>query len=1392
MIQLKRKAISLILAVMLIVTNCPIVSQVAQAAESSIIIHYYSEIQNPYVYYWNSLPENIVTDYPGVAMTADAQQGDNWYSYTFEGCTKINMLFTNSDGSQVTGKEFTRYTGEWWCKNSRWYSYHPDQENPSQVGTDFREETIYNLIITRFYDGDSDNNVHCWDDAQAGNPDSDPAWRGDFKGLEEKLNYIKALGFSTVSLTPVAQNASGYDYHGWHTINFKEIDSRYESDGYTYEDLVKACHDRGMKVMQEVTLSTGNFGESNLCPIFEVDEDADASNIEERMVPTASLLGSASLSSARDYWEQDPSIQYQQRLNVIKNTDYSDNSNSTGSLPDVKDYDIGKLSDSSLFNPLNRYHSGYFQLVNSDDWTSQFCQLADDMVDLNTENPYVGQYLAEAMKMYADAGVDAVYINSADKITSLSLEVNIIKPLKEMLEKENLSMEIFGQIDSRSTDVWYSDQPILSAPFYTWSKADDELTSQWRMDETAEAINNNMNLAFDFIKANNDVASQPTSNNAFLDGITYRTTDYTEKFMNVQDSPMMYNFATAQSAFQTALAGDQYYNDATWNMTMYQNYDYTHGGDPIRSGPGTNDKAEKLSLMFTFRGIPTLLYGDEVEFMSRRRMDAGSKEALGETGRAYFGDYLEGDVTATDFSEYTASGTVADTLATPLAKHIQKLNAIRRAIPALQKGQYTSDKNYVEGNLAFIRRFTNAEEGVDSLALVTVSNSATFKNIPNGTYIDAVTGDVKSVTNGTLSVSSLYKGNMRVYVCCASGFTGIDGAIGNTSDYLKSARNTGTSSDTTASTYTTETMVWSTYDPSPLVVSAIDTDFASPQYKGTDIVITATGKTESNTEISYRFSVDDVVIQDFSADNTCCWIPDSIGTSTITVDVKDEAGNTNTRSIDYLIEDDSEVVKPILKGVSLRTGSNIIKGESADITIKAGGGNTGTKLLFYKYIIKDPDGNKINTPYYSLDNTFSITPEALGEYTVNVYVQGSDNSTVRRTFKYTSFLLADDITEANVNVTAPVKGGTPANATTADNRYIVTNTVWEPADSSFAPDTVYRVIVTLEAKEGYQFTNSTTFRINDSTATVVACSAGEAKISFTFPATDGDDEHTHSYGTDWKSDATNHWHACACGEKKDKAVHTYDAGKITKDPTDTTEGIKTFTCTVCGATKTETIPATGPSTPTDPSIPATGPSTPTDPSIPTVGTKLKDSDDKAVYKLTSADKTNLTVEFVAPVNKKEKSITIPETIKVDGITYMVTSIARNAYKNNRNITKITIGSNIKTIGANAFSGCKKLTKVTIGKNVTTIGEKAFYKCTALTKITIPSKVSKIGKQAFYGCKNLKTITIKTTKLTSKNVGSKAFKGIYSKAKIKVPKSKLTGYKKLLKSKGVSSKAEIKK
>lgn len=93
--------------------------------------------------------------------------------------------------------------------------------------------------------------------------------------------------------------------------------------------------------------------------------------------------------------------------------------------------------------------------------------------------------------------------------------------------------------------------------------------------------------------------------------------------------------------------------------------------------------------------------------------------------------------------------------------------------------------------------------------------------------------------------------------------------------------------------------------------------------------------------------------------------------------------------------------------------------------------------------------------------------------------------------------------------------------------------------------------------------------------------------------------------------------------------------------------------------------------------------------------------------------------------------------------------------------------------------------------MTSIGDKAFFNCKSLQKITIPAKVTKIGKQAFANCKKMKMITIKSSKLTAKSVGSKAFKGIYKKPTVKVLKKKKKVYKKMLIAKGMPKKVKIK-
>ena len=800
-----KKLCALVLAVMMVVTAGVISVNAAQSSDSDavsadttetgITIHVrMSDGTQPYVYLWNSLPTNsaMSKSYPGEKMT----KGDKWYNYHVADVTKVNAIVTDADGKQYSSEKKleSAASADWYCENGKWSKYNPDEPDP--VGSvDMREETIYFVMTTRFYDGDTGNDVHCWDDGTAGNGDDDPAWRGDFKGLGEKLDYIKALGFSAIWVTPVVTNGSGYASHGYHAMDLSTVDARYESSDYTYEDLIHDAHQKGMKIIQDVVLQhTGNFGEAYFCNLFTKDTTKDLGNLQESLIPTQYLLDTYGLKSPEEYWAQKPGVQYQQRLNLMKNVTYSgDNGNSTGPQPAAQDFSMNKISQSDTYNPNNYYHTGYFQSPNYDDWTTKFSQIAGDCVDLNTENPAVAEYVVDSYSKYMDMGVDGFRVDTVRHIPRVSLNIMFNDQLMDAAKaagKPNFYM--FGEICTRYTSVWYRGHAEESTPYYTWKESNSKWADSWNWGTSASEINDNMNLVLQHYleedNYNGDMDStQPKSDNAYLDGITYHGSDRSmASGMDAIDFQMHRMFGSAKNAYNFAVNNDQYYNDATYSVMYVDSHDYApeQPDETTRFTGGTQTWAENMDLMFTFRGIPCVYYGSEVEFKKGELIDKGTLISLENSGRAYFGDYLEGTVNATDFSEYTASGTVADTLASPLSKHLSKVNAIRRAIPALQKGQYTASSTYVTGgDMSYVRRYT--DDNTDSLALVSISSGATFKNIPNGKYVDAVTGDVKYVTDGTLTVPELAKANMRVYVCCASGFTGIDGQIGGDSAYAK-------------------------------------------------------------------------------------------------------------------------------------------------------------------------------------------------------------------------------------------------------------------------------------------------------------------------------------------------------------------------------------------------------------------------------------------------------------------------------------------------------------------------------------------------------------------------------------------------------------------------------
>lgn len=633
--------------------------------------------------------------------------------------------------------------------------------------TDFRDETIYFVMTTRFYDGDPGNNTQCWDNQDRNQ--GDPAWRGDFKGLIEKLDYIKALGFTSVWITPVVENASGYDYHGYHAMNFSKVDKRYESEDVSFQSLIDAAHERGMKIVLDIVLNhTGNFGEENLCKLFTRDWTKNQATLTECMLPLTQSQGG---KLPDNYESMAGGDQYQARLAQMKNTD-------------------GKNHD------VNNYWHHVGNEWNWDDYSRWYGQIAGDCVDLNTENPFVSNYLVKCYGEFIKMGVDGFRIDTSGHISRLTFNKAFIPQFTALAEQYKEKRNggpffMYGEVCARDRNVTYRNHENCSPYFYTWKESknyawDDSETS-WNgivVTEGTKGSHTNITSVDAQGVDYQDDYGMPISTNAFLNGNNYHTPDHSQHSnLNVIDFPMHWNFRSAAEAWSVK-GGDNLYNDATYNVVYVDSHDYAPDGAPesTRFNQSQDIWAENLSLMFTFRGIPCVYYGSEIEFRKGSIIDNGPNIALRETGRAYFGGYIKGDVNVTDFAQYTnAKGNIAATLSHPLAMHIQRLNQIRAAVPALRKGQYSTDG--CSGSFAFKRRFTDA--AIDSYALVAISGGATFSNILNGTYVDCVTGDTKNVTNGTLSISCSGKGNLRVYVLNTEK-TKAPGKVGQDGKYIYS------------------------------------------------------------------------------------------------------------------------------------------------------------------------------------------------------------------------------------------------------------------------------------------------------------------------------------------------------------------------------------------------------------------------------------------------------------------------------------------------------------------------------------------------------------------------------------------------------------------------------
>ena len=651
----------------------------------------------------------------------------------------------------------------------------------SQTSGDFRDETIYFLMTTRFYDGDKSNNRYCWDDESCFNSETlgDPGWRGDFKGLIEKLDYIKALGFTAIWITPVVENASGLDYHGYHAFDFSRVDPRYESSGATYQDLIDAAHAKGIKIIQDIVLNhTGNFGERNLLPIMKKNYSEDDGLHSVSASPdhdSKDIYGNSAYAKLSAGAKIQGFNTYEDIEKSSLDSDKKGGALYQARLMTMKDDSIDTDDPGRLY-----HHYGVFQ------WESYYVQegqMAGDCVDLNTENPVVAKYLRDCYINYINMGVDAFRIDTMKHISRLTMNKEFIPQFKEA-GGENFFM--FGEGCVLRNEVWNAGMPGISVPFYTWNANKNKTDASYSWETLPTGAAKNLLMAKTHFEDNTE-GIQLTSDNAFLNGNNYHAPDYSKASgLQMIDFFMHHGFENAGAAFGIAKTEDQYFNDATYNVTYVDSHDYgpnSGGYLYTRYSGGTAAWAGNFNLMFTFRGIPCVYYGSEIEFQKNKQIEPytnGNKAPYAESGRAYYGDHLEGSISADDVGVYTASGEIETTLNSDLSQHLMRLNQIRRAISALRKGQYSTEGCKGE-SVAFKRRYTDSN--TDSFAAVAINGGATFTGLPAGEYIEVVTGKTIN-SNGTIRTDSIGEGNMRVYVLKTPSCE-IDGKIGKDGAYLK-------------------------------------------------------------------------------------------------------------------------------------------------------------------------------------------------------------------------------------------------------------------------------------------------------------------------------------------------------------------------------------------------------------------------------------------------------------------------------------------------------------------------------------------------------------------------------------------------------------------------------
>lgn len=722
-------------------------------------------------------------------------------------------------------------------------SYSADRWDP-------RQESIYFLLTARWFDGDPDNTIgdmNCsWTEARANDsiPSSedgftgpeDVSWRGDFKGLVEKMDYIKSLGFTCIWLTPIVQNRSPLCYHGYHAWNMYKEDARLVSAGYDFQRVIDEAHARGMKICLDIVINhSGRFGLENFAEVkynrnpanFPVPQGWENFKYDENAYQAAYNNSSYDYinSVSQNYpngWRYD-GLHSPGNYPAGWTMKIGSTTKDVGGTPipawadfvgDVRpftqaDKDTYGLSDVTLFNypstesycktiddvgtpgsltlagyanskrRIRGHNTGFPTGSGSFDNypEANLDSLHEDCPDLNIENPAVQDYIVGAYNRYIDMGVDMFRVDTVMHMT-----------------KETLNDHYWNRFFEEAATS-QAKEARGGADFFIFGEVGNFVNNL--SDKPKELRQSN--YVWDNT-VSGPLAGSGASTNHLLDGNNYRTINKAHKAVPESDYVVSTIDIISHNGFCDGVGGAYgralSNSDAYWDSTYLTWYTDSHDYGPNKGETRwKGDFAGAWSMLFTFRGIPIVYYGSEIRFAEGKPNDwpggggNGVNMSLEKTGRSYFGPHLEGSVTATDFGEYTASGEVKTTLNSELSKHLRDLNRIRLAIPALQMGQYSTE-GHTGGWAGYKRRYTGTNkitgEAVDSYALVGVgAGTHSWTGVLAGDYVDIISGNTESANGGSISVAAHGSNDAALVVLVKTGLaTPAPGKVAKESPYL--------------------------------------------------------------------------------------------------------------------------------------------------------------------------------------------------------------------------------------------------------------------------------------------------------------------------------------------------------------------------------------------------------------------------------------------------------------------------------------------------------------------------------------------------------------------------------------------------------------------------------